>query len=175
MREAGAVALLVLAGLAAAPALAQDERPRREVNVSLADDGCPSGPDRFCARPGTVTLEEGADLVLRVRNEGRIPHNLTFGPEAPDALAGHGMNGTLAPNESQRLRLPWPAVSEGLGDSGQGNVTLRCGFEGHAALGERLTVHVPALAGSGQRPQPGPGAWLALAAVGFAAWVARRR
>lgn len=168
------VALLVTS-LAVGIVAAQDERPRRVANVSLEDEGCPQGPDRFCVQPSSITLEDETDLVLRVENEGRIEHNLTFGEDAPERLAKHGMNATLAPNETQRLRIPWDALSESLDELGQANATLHCGQDGHAALGERLRIEVPSLAASEERPQPGPGAWAALAALGVVAIAARRR
>lgn len=174
-KAVGLVACLVLAGLVAVPGLAQDERPRRVVNVSLDDQGCPAGPDRFCVTPDSVELEDGADLVLRVTNEGRIEHNLTFTPDTPERLAKHGTNGSLAPNESQRVRIPWPAVEESLGEDGRVNATLECGFDGHAELGERLTIHVPSLAEASERREPGPGVWAALALGVGAVLLARKR
>jgi len=164
-----AIALVGFAGAA----LAQDDNPRRVANVSLADEGCPQGPDRFCAQPSTITLEEGTDLVLRVINEGRIAHNLTFPEEASAELRAHGMNGTLAPDGTQRLEIPWEAFAEGLGDD-EANATLHCGLDGHAALGEQIRVQIPSLAAGDERPQPGPGAALALGVVAIAALVGRR-
>jgi hypothetical protein len=161
-----ALGLLLVAGFALGGALAQDERPRRLVNVSLQDEGC-GQPDRFCVEPASITLEEGTDLVLRVTNDGRVEHNLTFGPEAPAALANQSMNGTLAVDETQRMRIPWPAFEEGLGE--ETNATLHCGREGHAQLGERLTIQVPSLAASDERPQPAPGTWAGLAVLGVVA------
>lgn len=169
------LAALLLAPLALGAAGAQEERPRRVANVSLQDEGCPEGPDRFCAQPDSVTLEDETDLILRVTNEGRVEHNLTFGEDAPEQLARHGMNDTLAPNQTQRLRIPWNALSEGLEQTGAANATLHCGLDGHAALGERLRIEVPSLAAGEERPQPGPGAWAALAALGIVAVAARRR
>lgn len=177
VRLAWIAGLLVGVGLAvllAGAGQAQDDRPRRVVNVTLQDQGCPSGPDRFCAIPGEVTLEDGADLVLRVKNEGRIEHNLTFGEEVSDRLAKHGTNGTLSANETRRLHIPWPAIQAELEESGQANVTMQCARDGHAALGERLVIHVPSLAASGERPQPGLGAALAVAVVGAVA-LSRKR
>lgn len=169
------VGLLVSATIPLAGALGQDERPRRLANVTLDDEGCPQGPDRFCAQPDVVELEENTDLVLRITNEGRIEHNLTFGEEVPPALAKHGMNGTLAVEETHRMRIPWPDLEAGLEETGSANATLECGREGHAALGEKLRIHVPSIAAGEERPQPGPGALGALVAVGLAAFVARRR
>jgi len=166
------VAGVLLAAAIVVPATAaQDDRPRRAVNLTLQDEGCPAGPDRFCVQPGNVTLEEGTDLVLRVTNEGRIAHNLTFADETAPSLAKHGMNRTLAADETQRLQIPWPAIEE----AGQPNATLECGRDGHAALGEVFTIHVPSLAESDERPQPGFGTLGALAAVSVGAWAARRR
>jgi hypothetical protein len=164
-----AAGLLIAAALALAPVSAQDDRPRRVENVTLEDEGCPAGPDRFCVQPSEVTLEEGTDLILRVTNEGRVEHNLTFATGTPGSLAKHGMNGTLAVNDTRRLAIPWPAVEE----AGQVNATLHCGQEGHAALGETLRVHVPSLAAD-ERPQPGPGALATLGALGAVAWARRR-
>lgn len=166
---AGALLALAALGLAAA----QDDNPQRVANVSLEDEDCPEGPDRFCVQPGSIELEEGTDLVLHVTNEGRIEHNLTFA-HGSQALADRGTNGTLAPGESQRVRVPWQAFEDGLAD-GQTNATLHCGRDGHAALGERLRVEVPSLAASEERPQPAPGAWALLAVLAGAALVRRRK
>lgn len=169
------LALVVLAGFALAGVQAQDERPRRTVNVTLDDDGCPDGPDRFCAQPAEVTLEDGTDLVLRVTNEGRIEHNLTFAPGTAPTLAKHGMNGTLAVNDTQQIRIPWPDVEAGLEGSDHANLTLQCGRDGHAALGETLRLHVPSLAASDENPQPGIGAVAAVAILAGAALLRARR
>lgn len=168
------VAGLLLLASVSFVASAQEDRPRRVVNVSLEDEGCPEGPDRFCVRPANVTLEEDTDLVLQVANEGRIAHNLTFAEGTPAALAAHGMNGTLEANETTRLRIPWTAIEDGLGETGEANTTLECGRDGHAALGERFRIEVPSLAASEENPQPGVGAAGVLLALGAVAWARRR-
>lgn len=176
-RRLGFVALAALVALAgwASVAQAQDDRPRRTLNVTLHDEGCPAGPDRFCVTPEAVTLEGGADLVLNVKNEGRVPHNLTFANQTPEPLANHGMNGTLDANETKRLVIPWPAVESSLEEAGRVNATLECGRDGHAALGERFRIHVPSLAAEEENPQPAPGALAALAVLGVAALIRARK
>lgn len=169
------LAAVLLAPAVVGVAAAQEDRPRRVANVTLQDEGCPQGPDRFCVQPSTVRLEEETDLVLDVTNQGRIPHNLSFPVDAPAVLAEHGMNGTLDANETQRLRIPWDALAAGLEETGRANATLHCHREGHAALGERLSIEVPSLAASEERPQPGPGAWGALAVLGVVALATRAR
>ncbi len=153
---------------------AQDDRPRREVNVTLEDEGCPQGPDRFCVQPADVSLEDETDLILYVENKGRVAHNLTFAPGTPSALAERGMNASLAVNETKRIRIPWPVVDEALGGTEEDTVIMQCGLSGHAALGEVLRVEVPSLAATEEQPQPGVGI-IALGAILAGAAIAKRR
>lgn len=164
--------LLVLGGTV----LAQDEGAvERPLDIELTDRGCPDGDGRFCVQPDRIELADGHTLVLQVNNTGRVEHNLTFAPSTPGMLAAHGMNTTLAPNATTELRIPWADVQEALDETGETRFELRCGLDGHAALGERLIVTVPSAADEEENPQPGPGFWLALAGIGLAAVWARRR
>jgi uncharacterized cupredoxin-like copper-binding protein len=161
-------ALVLAVLLLAVPVAAQDDGETREVEVALQDEGCPDGPDRFCVDPGAIKLGEGRDLVLEVTNEGQVRHNLTAGPQAPDDLAQAIQLEPLAPNETAELRVAWTALEAAL-DEGESSVELACGFDGHADLGERLTVEVE---GGDQQPQPAAGA---LAALGVLSAVAALR
>lgn len=173
---AGLLGLLVLLSLFAPSTGAQeDDEVLRTLEVQLMDEGCPEGADRFCISPAEIELEEGHTLVLEITNEGRVSHNLTFAPGTPAPLADHGMNGTLAPNETVELRLPWSAIEEAFEQSGQSELVLQCGVDGHATLGERIVLTVAESMQGEERPQPGPGAVLALAVLIAVAALVRRR
>lgn len=174
-RLAVAILLLAVAVWLAGMGIAQEDRPRRDVNVTVEDEGCPQGPDRFCVRPAEVELEEGTDLVLNVANAGRVNHNLTFDPDTPGPLAERGMERALEPNETRRIRLSWDVIEESLEEAGTDTVRMHCGLPGHAALGERFTIHVPALASGEEQPQPGPGVWAVLSVLAVAAYLGRSR
>jgi hypothetical protein len=174
MRDSRWPVALLLASLVAASAMTGAQRPRQEVNVTLDDRDCPNGPDRFCVTPGNVTLAENSDLILHVENAGRIPHNLTFAPDTPDALAVHGPNATIPANQTERLEIPWPAAETAFEEIDGTNVTLVDPQQGHASLGERMVLEVPSMAQAEEQPTPGPGVWASLAMVG-AALVLRAR
>lgn len=168
MRRLGLAAALFLVLVPAVAA--QDAADTRRVEVSLQDEGCPAGPDRFCVRPAEVTADEERRLVLEVTNEGSVRHNLTAAPGSPEALAEAVDVAPLAPDETAEVALSWDTLSAAR-EAAEGPLELVCGFEGHAALGERLVVQV----GAGeQNPQPAPGAPLAALAVVGAALVLRR-
>lgn len=167
--------LLAVVLLAVPAALAQDEAPeKRRVRVNLTDQGCPSGPNRFCVLPSRIQVDEGRTLVLEVQNTGRVRHNLTAASESPDVLAKQIEMAPLAPNGTATVRLTWETLLQAREAAGSANLTLACGFDGHAALGERLTLTVGEP--SQEQPQPAPGAaWLLLGGAAAALALARRR
>lgn len=167
-----ALAVLAAALLLVPVGLAQEEQQTRRT-IHLTDHDCEAGPDRFCIRPSSVTVHEGEKLVLEIVNRGDVEHNLTAGPAVPEAVAQHVQTEPIAPDDSARVEIPWEALSTAREEMESGNLTLGCGFDGHAALGERLTVTI---GDPEERPQPGFTTWAALAAIslGALAWSRRR-
>lgn len=174
MRNARIVLALVL-GLAFSmvPAsLAQDAADTRRVQIELRDEGCPAGEGRFCVLPGTIEVNEGRTLLLEVTNAGQVRHNLTVAPGSPPVLADALDVAPLAPNGTTTVELPWETLSTAREEAGQRNLTLECGFDGHADLGEQLIIAVGQPAE--EQPQPGFGLLAGLAALGVSAVLYRR-
>lgn len=167
-----ALAVLAAALLLAPAGVAQEEQQTRRT-VHLTDHDCEAGPDRFCIRPSSVTVHEGEKLVLEIVNRGQVDHNLTADPAVPEAVAEHVQTEPIPPNDSARVEIPWEALSTAREEMESSNLTLECGFDGHAALGERLTVTI---GDAEQRPQPGFTVWAALGGISLAAlaWSRRR-
>lgn len=164
---------LVLVLLLGASLAAAQQSDRHIARVKLDDRGCPAGPNRFCIRPSSVQVDEGEKLVLEVTNAGRVEHNLTAAPGTPETLAEHLHVDRLAPNGTATVRIPWANMSAAREQAGSRNLTLQCGFPGHAALGETLILSIgPA---ETQQPQPGFGALAAVAGVAVAALLVQRR
>lgn len=159
-------ALFVLAPLAGA----QEDADTRHVTVEIHDEGCPSGEDRFCILPGEIEADEDRTLVLEVTNEGSVRHNLTVPRGGPSGVADRIPEHVLEPGESVTIELPWEVLSEAK-EPGQA-FELVCGFEGHADLGERLSIQVGE---EEENPQPGFTAGALVMGVLVASMVARWR
>lgn len=165
--------LVAVAVLLSPVVLAQDGSKTRRVQVQLQDEGCPKGEGSFCVRPGQIQVSEEQTLVLEVTNAGQVRHNLTTAPGTPSALADAVSMAPLEPDETATIRLAWDVLDTAREENEARNLTLVCGFEGHAALGEQLVLSVgPAEA---ERPQPGFGVWATLAALGVAGVAAYKR
>ncbi|MDX1612023.1 MAG: hypothetical protein R3185_06605 [Candidatus Thermoplasmatota archaeon] len=161
------VPLLVLALLSVPSALAAE----RVVDVTITESGCP-GTHRFCLVPDRVSLNGEDDLVLRLHNEGTVRHNLTPAAGSPAILANATVD-AIEPGGQATLHLAHDAMAEALEEAG-GEIVFHCGFEGHRALGEALTVVQPD-AGAEERPQPLGGLLAVLSLLMGAVWVRRAR
>lgn len=150
MRGPWALALLLICSSAAGTALAQGAS-QRTVTVTLDDQGCPDGGDRFCIEPAIIEIADGDTLTLSVENKGQVRHNLTFAPDTPDGLAKHATGEPIAPNTTVEIEIPWDDIEAAMDEADGRSFELRCGFEGHAALGEVATLTVE---GEGQNSQP---------------------
>lgn len=165
------IGVLAAAVLLAPASLAQDQADTRRVQVTLQDEGCPAGPDRFCVQPSEITVDEGRTLVLEVENRGHVRHNLTAAGSSPRVLAEAVDVAPLPPNGSTEVTLTWETLESASEDAGSSQLVLACGFDGHEDLGERLTLQIGE---DEEQPQPGFGAWAALAAVGLACAIGGR-
>jgi plastocyanin len=95
------------------------DAPDRTVTIALTD---------FRPRPQDVRVDAGR-VTFRVRNEGRLPHNLSLrGPQGRVLMK----ISTLLPGEtgSATVRLR------------RGTYTIFCVIGNHEVLGEHGTVHV---------------------------------
>lgn len=161
------IVLLVLIPLA----VAQDGADTRRMGVEVRDEGCPAGGDGFCIQPGEIQADEGRTLVLEVHNNGTVRHNISAQAGSPDVIQEALDERALEPGTSTTVRLSWDVLEDARDAMDGRTLVLECGFHGHAALGERLVIHVGE---EEERPQPGFTAGLALLAV-FAALVVSRR
>ncbi len=154
-------------------AVGQDEADTRRVEVELEDEGCPAGEGRFCVLPSTITVNEGRTLLLEITNGGEVRQNLTAAPGSPAVLREAVDLAPLEPNGTATLELAWEDLEAARGEVEGRNLTLSCGFDGHADLGETVVLTVGEAAE--EQPQPGVGVVAGVAAIGVAALVARRR
>lgn len=124
----------------------------RTIEVTLTDQDCPDGDDRFCIQPAPIVIADGDTVTLNIRNEGQVQHNLTFQPGTPEVLAQHATGQAIAPNGTLEVEIPWEDIEAAIEAADTRSFTLECGFEGHAALGETATFTIEG--GESQNPQP---------------------
>ncbi len=124
----------------------------RTIEVTLTDQGCPDGDDRFCVQPATIAIADGDTVTLSIENEGQVQHNLSFEPGTPEVLAKHATGQAIPPNGTLEIEIPWADIETAIDEADTRTFLLRCGFEGHAALGETATFTVEG--GESQNPQP---------------------
>lgn len=168
MRLLPAAMIACLLLLPAASAASQ-----RVVDVTLQDQGCPPG-QRFCIVPATIETEPEDNLMLRVTNAAKSPHNLTFAPGTPEPLAQHGHPAHIPPGGNATVELPWEDLQEALDEAEGRSFTLVCGIDGHRELGEEATLTIGGGQGADENPQPLGWGW-ALVGLVAAALLLRRR
>ncbi len=153
-------------------AMAQDGADTRRMGVEIQDEGCPEGDDQFCIQPGAIQADEGRTLVLEVHNNGTVRHNISAAEGTPSVIQDVLDEKILEPGDTATIRLSWDVLEEAREEMDGRTVVLECGFPGHAALGERLVIHI---GDEEEQPQPGFTGGVALLAVLAALLFAGRR
>lgn len=164
--------LLALLLAVASVAIAQDGADTRRMGVEIHDEGCPAGEDRFCIRPGEIQADEGRTLVLEVHNNGSVRHNISAAAGSPEVIQAALDEGPIEPGDSRTIRFTWEDLEQAREEIEGRTLAFECGFQGHAALGERLVIHV---GDEEERPQPAFTGGVALFALLSALFVARWR